>query len=437
MERIMTKETKEILSLLKNSPSVFHIVSNITSKLLEKGFVELEERKAFDIQKGKNYFVKRNNSSIIAFKIPLNCKDLSFFGTATHNDSPTYKLKPHPFLKKGNLTLLDVEPYGGMIHSTWLDRPLSIAGRVFLKKGNKIEERLLNINRPLLIIPNLAIHMNRNINDGYAYNPAIDLLPLFGEDLKEEETFESFLLQELHESKDVEVLSHDLYLYNLDEPRTFGAKEEFLSSPRLDDLASAYSSLLGFLESENDEKISLFASFDNEEVGSLTRQGANSTFFKDTYLRLSNTLGGTFERDIANSFLLSIDNAHANHPNHLDKSDQTTNVLLNKGIVIKSNANQSYTTDGLGSSFVKAIAQKGNIPFQEFTNRSDLRGGSTLGNISNSELSILSCDIGLPQLAMHSANEMMGLSDLNYMRKFVSLYFGTKVTFEKSSFLID
>lgn len=437
MEKTMTEETQEIISLLKNSPSVFHVVKNIADKLLANGFIELDERKPFNIQKGKNYFVKRNNSSIIAFKIPSNCHDLSFFGTATHNDSPTYKLKPHPFVKKGNLTLLDVEPYGGMIHSTWLDRPLSIAGRVFLKKGDKIEEKLLDIHRPLLIIPNLAIHMNRTINDGYAYNPAIDLLPLFGEDLKEEETSESFLLQELQESKDAEILSHDLYLYNFDEPRTFGIKEEFLSSPRLDDLASAYSSLLGFLGAQNKEKISLFASFDNEEVGSLTRQGANSTFFKDTYRRISKALKGSFEQDIANSFLLSIDNAHANHPNHLDKSDQTTNVLLNKGIVIKSNANQSYTTDGFGSSFVKAIAKKGSIPFQEFTNRSDLRGGSTLGNISNSELSTLSCDVGLPQLAMHSANETMGLLDLDYMRQFVSLYFGTKVTFENNSFLID
>lgn len=433
----MNQESQEIISLLKRSPSVFHVVKNISEKLLEKGFIELSEYQPFVIEKGKNYFVKRNNSSIIAFKIPLNCKDLSFFGTATHNDSPTYKLKPHPFTKKGNLTLLDVEPYGGMIHSTWLDRPLSIAGRVLLQKGNVIQEALFNVDRPLLIIPNLAIHMNRNINEGYAYNPAVDLLPLFGEDIKEEDSFESFLLKELHEEKDVRVLSHDLYLYNFDEPRVFGLHEEFLASPKLDDLASAYSSLLGFLEAKNDERISLFASFDNEEVGSLTRQGANSTFFKDTYKRLSEALNGNFEEDIANSFLLSIDNAHANHPNHLEKSDQTTNVSLNKGIVIKSNANQSYTTDALGSAIAKMIALKGNIPYQEFTNRSDLRGGSTLGNISNSELSILSCDIGLPQLAMHSANETMGVMDLDSMRRFVSLYFETKVRFEGNSFFFD
>ncbi len=433
----MNQETKEIISLLKNSPSVFHVVKNISDKLLEKGFMELDEHKPFIVEKGKNYFVRRNSSSIIAFKIPLNCQDLSFLGTATHNDSPTYKLKPHPFVKKGNLTLLDVEPYGGMIHSTWLDRPLSLAGRVLLGKGEKIEEKLFNINRPLLIIPNLAIHMNRNINDGYAYNPAVDLLPLFGEDLKEDDSFESFLLKELGEKKGVSLLSHDLYLYNFDEPRAFGIKEEFLSSPKLDDLASVYSSLLGFLESENERKISLFASFDNEEVGSLSRQGANSTFFKDTYNRLSKAFEGHLEEDCANSFLLSIDNAHANHPNHLEKSDQTTNVLLNKGIVIKSNANQSYTTDALGSAIVKMVASKGNIPYQEFTNRSDLRGGSTLGNISNSELSLLSCDIGLPQLAMHSANETMGLKDLDYMRRFVSLFFGMKIHFEGNSFFFD
>ncbi len=420
---------EKIIGLLNHSHSQFHVVDNIKKELSKAGFVELDEKSNWNIESGRDYFVTRNNSSIIAFKIPKNCGDFSFLATATHNDSPTFKLKPNPLIKRGDLTLLDVEPYGGMIYNTWLDRPLSFAGRLMIEKDGYIEERLFDSDRALLSIPNLAIHMNRSINKGYEYNPATDLLPLFASSYPDGKTFDDFLLDEMG-LKDAKIISHDLFLYNRDEARLFGYQNEFLSSPRLDDLSSVYSSLLGFVVSKNDDRLSMFLSFDNEEVGSLTRQGANGTFFKDVYNRIASSFGlseDTKAKSIANSILLSIDNAHANHPCHRSISDETTDVKLNGGIVIKYNANQSYTSDSVSSAIVKKIAMDNDIPYQEFTNRSDLKGGSTLGNISNSELSVISCDIGLSELAMHSSNETMGSKDLDYMSKFVARYLSSHI----------
>lgn len=430
----MEQAVERILAFLNASKSPFHVVSNIEATLLEAGFEKLDEKKEYALKKGKSYFVKRNDSSIIAFKIPTNCNDFSFFGTATHNDSPTYKLKPNPFVRKGNLTLLDTEPYGGMIHSSWLDRPLSFAGRVYLQKGDEVLERLVDIDKDLLLIPNLAIHMNREINNGYAYNPAVDMLPLLSSSLADDETFVSYLSKALSLKEDEQILSHDLYLYNRDKARLFGAEEEFLSSPKIDDLASVYCALLSFLASNNEKRMTLFASFDNEEVGSLTRQGAASSFFRDTLLRLSSSLGFDLEEAVARSFILSVDNAHANHPSHPEKSDQTTNVALGGGIVLKHNANQSYTTDAFGASLVKKVASLVNVPVQEFSNRSDIRGGSTLGNLLNGQISVHSADIGLPELAMHSANETMAAKDLVFMIDFLTAFFEKDVRFKGEGF---
>lgn len=432
----MEQNIERILTSLNASKSPFHVVRNIETALLEAGFEKLDEKKEYILKKGCSYFVTRNDSSIIAFKIPSKCEDFSFFGTATHNDSPTYKLKPNPFIRKGSLTLLDTEPYGGMIHSSWLDRPLSIAGRVYLQKGNEVDEKLVDIDKDLLLIPNLAIHMNRDINNGYPYNPAVDMLPLLSSSLSEDETFVSYLSKELSLKEEEAILSHDLYLYNRDKARLFGAREEFLSSPKIDDLASVYCALLSFLSSNNEKRMTLFASFDNEEVGSLTRQGAASTFFRDTLLRLSSSLSFNLEEAVARSFILSVDNAHANHPNHPEKSDQTTNVALGEGIVLKHSANQSYTTDAFGAALVKKVASLTKVPVQEFSNRSDIRGGSTLGNLLNGQISIHSADIGLPELAMHSANETMAAKDLCFMVNFLTAFFEKDIHFEGEGFQV-
>lgn len=414
--------TEKVIDLLNRSHSVFHAVKNIRETLNENGFIRLTEQENFVLEEGKKYYVERNNTSIIAFKIPVNVRR-AFNITATHNDSPTYKLKPNPLIRSGQYYLLSTEPYGGMIHSTWLDKPLSIAGRVFVKKENEIQSLLVDIDEDLLMIPNLCIHFNREINKGYAYNPAIDLRPVLTS-YKEDFSFEKFLAEKCH--IEGEILSHDLFLYNREKAAVLGAEKEFLASPRLDDLSSAYSALLGFLNAEPENHIALYSSFDNEEVGSLTRQGANSTFLKDVIKRILIALDGDadrYEEAIASSYLLSIDNAHANHPNYPQYTDATTQVILNEGIVIKYNADQSYTTDALSSAIVKMLCDKASVSYQEFTNKSDIRGGSTLGNISNSEVSLISADIGLPQWAMHSSYETMGIRDLESMIALVNTYF--------------
>ena len=420
----------KIINLLNESYSPFHVVKNIENELKENGFSLLKENQNFRLEKGKKYYVKRNDTSIIAFEIPddFSFASSSFLLTSTHNDSPTFKIKPNPIIHKGNLMLLNTEPYGGGIYATWLDKPLSIAGRVLVEKDDRIESRLLAIDEDLLEIPNVCIHMNRTVNSENKVNPSTDTLPLFGID-QNDFSFDKYLLKQLN-LEGYEVLSHDLFLYNREKAKLIGREKEFLASGRLDDLSAAYSALLGFLSSKKGKAIKVYASFDNEEVGSLTRQGANSTFLKETLKRVIIALGGKdddFEKTIASSFMLSIDNAHADHPNHMEYTDKTTKVEMNKGIVIKYNANQSYTSEALSSAIVKSIMKKNAIPYQEYTNRSDLRGGSTLGNISNSEVSLITVDIGLAQLAMHSSYEIMGKKDIDYLVDFTKDYFASNI----------
>lgn len=418
-----------IIQLLSKSHSVFHVVKNISDELINNGFVKLDEKDNFKLENGGKYFVTRNETSIIAFQIPEKITDLHFQITSTHNDSPSFKIKPNPIKKVFNLIQLNTEPYGGGIYNTWLDKPLSFAGRILCIKDEKITSKLIDIDEDLLIIPNVCIHNNRNINTGYNYNPSIDTLPIIGE-WKEGFSFNEYLKNKA--DIDGEILSFDLFLYNREEPKLIGINKEFLSSPREDDLASTYSALLGFLSSKSSSFIKVFASFDNEEVGSLTKQGANSTFLKEILNRIIKTYQNNiddYEKAIANSINLSIDNAHANHPNHPELSDKTTDIELNRGIVIKYNANQSYTSDAFSSSVVKTLCNRKQISYQEFTNRSDLRGGSTLGNISQSEVSITTVDIGIPQLAMHSSYETLGKKDVTSMIELTKEYFETEITF--------
>ncbi len=282
---------EKIVELLGKSYSAFHAVKNIKEELLEAGFIQLDEKDNYNLELGKNYFVTRNDTSILAFKLPEKLKDYHMQLTATHNDSPTFKIKPNPVKKVFNLLQLNTEPYGGLIMNTWFDKPLSFAGRVLVKNGNKIESHLLSVDQDLLIIPNVCIHMNREINSGYKYNAAVDTLPIMGE-WEEDFDFNQYLLEQLGLSNG-QVLSFDLFLYNREQPRLIGRNKEFLSCGRLDDLSAAYSTLFGFVESEGKDHISVYASFDNEEVGSLTKQGANSTFLQDNLKRIILCLGGS------------------------------------------------------------------------------------------------------------------------------------------------
>ena len=422
------EHVQELFDFIQQSPSCFHVIENVKKQLTEQGFEELCENKNWQIKEGGKYFVTRNLSSVIAFKVPT--KDFkSFHIVASHSDSPTFKLKDHPEqMVKGKYVQLNTERYGGMIYSTWFDRPLSIAGRALVKTETGVATKLLNIDRDLLVIPNLAVHMDRTVNDGMKYNPQVNLLPLYG-DAASKDTFNK-LVAEACGTAEENIISTDLFLYNRTAPTVWGAHNEYMSCAKLDDLECAFSSLKAFLKGENSQSVSVCAIFDNEEVGSSTKQGANSTFMYDILHRINENLGRTEEQyhtAVASSFMLSADNAHALHPNHPAISDPTNPVYLNEGIVIKHNANQKYTTDAVSSAIFQKMCEEKNVPYQHFVNRSDVAGGSTLGNIANTHVSLNTVDIGMAQLAMHSSYETAGVLDLDYMIAGMEAFYNSAV----------
>ena len=423
-----SNHVKQLFKFIENSPSCFHAIKTITEELKNEGFVEIKEKDTWQIEQGKKYYVTRNLSSVIAFKIPQN--DFKSFNiVASHSDSPTFKIKENAEIEVNNKYVkLNTEKYGGMICSTWFDRPLSIAGRILVKENNAVKTHLVNIDKDLVIIPNLAIHMNREVNDGYTYNAQIDMLPLYGDN-----SSKGSLMKTIAKEAEVEeesILDTDLFLYNRMNGTKIGANEEYISSPRLDDLECAFTSLSAFLSENTSNSASVYCVFDNEEVGSGTKQGADSTFLYDVLRRINISLGKTEEdyyRLISSSFMVSADNAHALHPNYTDKSDLTNKVYMNDGIVIKYNANQKYTTDAVSASIFKTICDSVDVPYQTFTNRSDILGGSTLGNISNAHVSLNTIDIGLAQLAMHSTYETAGAKDVTYMIDAIKAFYNTSI----------
>ena len=418
--------SEELLSFIQKSPSCFHAVSTISSMLRDAGYTELKECDAWKLEKGGKYFTTRNGSSVIAFAIGKDLDDYHFQITSSHSDSPTFKVKEHAELKgKGGYMQLNTEGYGGMLCATWMDRPLSIAGRVLVREGDALVGKLLSFDRDLVLIPNVAIHMNREVNNGLKYNNQVDLLPLFSAGECEEGDFRRLIAQELG-CEDQDIFGMDLYLVNRMAPSVWGAKEEFISSPKLDDLQCAFTSLKAMLAGNNDHAINVYACFDNEEVGSGTKQGALSTFLNDVLNRINDNLGHTREdyyRAVAKSFMVSCDNAHAVHPNHPEKTDAENCTYMNKGIVIKFSANQKYTTDAVSSAVFSRICEKAGVPVQHFANRSDMAGGSTLGNLSSQQVSLHTVDIGLAQLAMHSSYETAGIKDTAYMIQALSAFY--------------
>lgn len=382
------------------------------------------------MEKGGKYYTTRNNSSILAFQVGKILDDYHFQITAAHSDSPTYKIKAVPELEGPMEFLkLNVEGYGGMIDSTWFDRPLSIAGRVLIRENGKLVNKLFNIDKDILMITNVAIHLNREVNSGYAYNKQVDLLPLFSAGELKKGDFDKMIADEL-KVKVEDIVSKDLFLVNRQRQCIWGYKDEFVSTPKLDDLQCAFASLKGFLEGENPHAINVCAIFDNEEVGSNTKQGAMSTFMKDALLRINSALGfdvDDYHQAVAKSFLVSCDNAHALHPNHPELYDQTNQTYLNKGIVIKEAANQKYTTDAFSRAVFMEICKRVDVPVQFFANRSDKVGGSTLGNLSNIQVSLHALDIGVAQLAMHSSYETCGIKDTGYTIKALKEFFSTNI----------
>lgn len=426
MKRNSYAEAEQCLKFINRSISPYHVIENLEEVLQMQGFVEWKEKDEYVAEPGRSYYVKRNDSSIIALRIPSQ-EIKGFHIMASHSDSPSFKVKSQSLQTEGGYRKLNVEPYGGMIHATWFDRCLSVAGRICYRDGETIKSKTVNIDEDLLIIPNLAIHMNREMNKGLTYNPQIDLIPLLG--MNETGDKRDILIEKISEASGIEareILGKDLYLYVREQGKLAGADKELMISARLDDQECVYATMKGLLMTEPKEYVSICAVFDNEEVGSLTRQGAAATFLKDTLERLSEALKlspSRYLQLLSNSFMISADNAHAVHPNHPEKADPTNKPYLNGGIVIKYHGGQKYTTDAYTEAVMRSICQDADVPVQTYCNRSDVPGGSTLGNISQAQVAIPCVDIGLPQLAMHSAVETAGSLDVEYLVKVASAFY--------------
>lgn len=416
-----------LFEFIDNSPTCFQAIGQMKERFAKAGYQELSERQPWKLTEGGSYYVSRNDSAIIAFQFPV-CKTEELKGfhiVAAHSDSPCFKIKEQAQMETEKHYLKwDVEKYGGMILSTWLDRPLSVAGRVVVKEGKELVTKLVNIERNMAVIPNVAIHMNREMNKGVEYNPQTDMAPLAGE-VASGESFLSLIAKNCGVDEDA-VLGHDMFLYNRDKCTTMGMKEEYICGPRLDDLECAYAGMEAMLAGKPGEYINMLVIFDNEEVGSGTKQGADSTFLKDVLARIRYGLSLEEEKYqcmLADSFLISADNAHGVHPNHPEKADPENRPYLNEGIVIKYHGSQRYATDAYSGAVMKELCRKAGVPYQTYANRSDIPGGSTLGNILMAQVSMNTVDIGLPQLAMHSAYETAGSRDIAYLIEALTMFY--------------
>ncbi|MDD3028412.1 MAG: M18 family aminopeptidase [Erysipelotrichaceae bacterium] len=402
----------DLFKFIDGSPSPFHAVEQVKTKLKKNGFVELHESGIWNLEHEKKYFVTRNGTSLIAFTTPVSFDSLKI--TAAHSDSPTFVIKENGLINDKSINRLNVEKYGGMIMSSFFDRPLSLAGRVMSAKDGKITSQLVNIDSDLLLIPNCAIHLNKDVNDGYKYKTQDDMFPVIGQSLKKLNL--SDILKRQTAIAD-EILGYDLYLYNRQKAGYWGMEKDFLYGPRIDNLESVYGIFEAFTKVQSKTSLNMAITFDNEEVGSSTKQGADSTFLIDTLSRIKEKFGLTnehYHRMIARGMMVSCDNAHGYHPNYQSLYDQNA-PKLNFGVVIKHNSNQKYTTDSYSSAIFKSLLKMVDVPYQDYYNHSNQQGGSTLGNISNTQLSLNTVDIGLAQWAMHSALESAGAKDLKYL----------------------
>lgn len=411
----MTHPVQDFLNFVDHAPSTFHAVAAMGAQLDAQGFTRLNECDAWCLVPGGKYYVTRNLSSIIAFTVPQG-GFTHFQIVASHSDSPTFKLKPsceNSVCEK--FVRLNVEKYGGMVLHTWLDRPLSIAGRVVVREGDKLSTRLVDLKQTIMI-PNVALHLNRQLNDGFKYNPQTDMQPMFGD-----ASAKGKLMEDVAAAAGVEadkIVSCDLSLYCSQPGVVWGRDDVYFSCSRIDDLECAYTSLAGFIDVEPKGHINVVAVFDNEEVGSTSKQGAASTFLTDVLMRSASALGlsdAQTRAAIVSSFMVSADNAHSVHPNHPEMYDAQNRTFMNEGVVIKHSPNQKYTSDAVSDAIFSMICERAHVPVQHFSNRSDMVGGSTLGNIANTHTSMNTVDIGLPQLAMHSAYETAGCKDVGYM----------------------
>lgn len=426
------KFAQDLIDFLYDSPTAFHAVENVKKVLENAGFEEVKEEERWNLKKGGKYYTAKNKSALVAFVVGNGeIENSGFKIIGAHTDSPTFRIKPAcEMVVENTYVKLNTEKYGGAILSTWFDRPLSVAGRVVIK-GESIlypETRLVNIKKPILVIPNVAIHMNREVNTGFDINAQRDTLPLLAL-VNEELEKGNYLLNAMAKELGVEpkdIVDFDLYLYEYEKGSIIGLMDEFISSSRLDDLQMVHAGIDALIKAPVVDGTNVMVCFDNEEIGSATKQGADSDMLANILERIALSFGKgreDFFRALAKSFLISADNAHAVHPNSPDKHDPTSRPMLNKGPVIKLNANFAYTTDSESSAVYEAVCKAAEVPYQKFVNRSDVRGGSTIGPISSTHLNIRSVDIGNPTFAMHSVRELAGVKDHTYaMKSFLEFY---------------
>ncbi len=413
--------TNALLDFIERSPVSFAAVKTAGQMLEDAGYVRLSFQTSWNLEPGKKYYVTRNGSSLIAFAVP-EAPQNGFMIAASHSDSPCFKLKTDSEVVMFDRYIkLNTEGYGGMIVSSWFDRPLSLAGRAIVKNGNAFDTRVVTFDRDLCLIPNVCIHFNREINNGYKYNKAVDSLPLLC-NTKEKGTVQKLVAGRLGVEPDA-IVSMDLFVITRTRGSVFGADDAFFCAPRIDDLQCAYTTLQALLEMEAPKAIPVYALFDNEEVGSETKQGAASMLLYDVLTRVADHYGHTLSEMLPASLMLSCDNGHALHPNHPELSDPKNAPHLNGGVVIKHNANQRYATDALSEALFAEICKRADVPVQHFANRSDVAGGGTLGSISNTRVSLKTVDIGLAQLAMHSAVETGGVKDTDCMIRAAKAFF--------------
>ena len=413
----MDHRVQALTRFLDNSPSVYHAVESVRIELENAGYTRLSEGESWNLTAGGKYYLTRGGSAVLAFRVPLEAPR-GFMMSASHSDRPTFKVKENGEMA-GNYTRLAVERYGGMLMATWLDRPLSIAGRVLVETEQGVQSKLINIDRDLLMIPNVAIHMNRQANDGYKWNPAVDMLPLLGG--KEVKGKLEALLEQEASGK---ILGHDLYLYVRQKASVWGVEEEYLSSAALDDLECAWGCTQGFLNASDSRSIPVLCVFDSEEVGSNSVQGAASMLLSDVLERICQALGLNVKQMLSQSFMVSADNAHAVHPNHPEYADAGNAPIMGGGVVLKFNASQRYTTDGLSAALFRKVCGDAGVKVQSYCNRADIPGGSTLGHISLTHVSVPTADIGLPQLAMHSAYETAAVADALALEDAMAAFYG-------------
>ncbi len=425
----MNERIDALRGFLDASHSAYHAQAYLARELDNAGYTRLRTQDAWALQPGGKYYLVQGGTSLIAFRVPQETPK-GFLMSASHCDRPTFKLKDDYELT-GIYSRVNTEVYGGMLMTTWLDRPLSIAGRVLVETDEGVAYKLVDIDQDLLLIPNVAIHMNRQINEGHKWNPAVDMVPLVG---GSDDAGKLRALLEDHAGG--KILGHDLYLYIRQKSTVWGIDGEFLSSTALDDLECVWGSAQGFLHAGESGSIPVLCVFDNEEIGSGSAQGAGSTLLPDTLSRICDCLGISLHRMLAQSFMVSADNAHALHPNHPELADPANAPVLGRGIVLKYNASMKYCTDGTSAAIMRMVCEKAGVPLQTYHNRADIPGGSTLGHVSLAQVSVPTVDIGLPQLAMHSTFETAAVADMEYLEKAMEVYYSTTLEASENGYIL-